>query len=81
MRTFFKRFFALLKLMSILVNALQHLPKGVTARQMPETNDTREWPADGAALCTDHDAAAAAYRNVTRPERISRLPARLFSFP
>jgi hypothetical protein len=36
MRTFFKRFFALLKLMSILVNALQHLPKGVTARQMPE---------------------------------------------
>ncbi len=37
MRTFFKRFFALLELMSILVNALQHLPKGVSVRrQMPE---------------------------------------------
>jgi hypothetical protein len=36
MRTFFKRFFALLKRMSILANALQHLPKGVSARQMPE---------------------------------------------
>jgi hypothetical protein len=36
MRTFFKRFFALLEGMSILVNALQHLPKGVSARQMPE---------------------------------------------
>jgi hypothetical protein len=36
MRTFFKRFLALFKRMSILVNALQHLPKGVTARQMPE---------------------------------------------
>ena len=36
MRTFFKRLFALLKRMSILANALQHLPKGVSARQMPE---------------------------------------------
>ncbi len=36
MRTFFKRFLALLKRMSILVYALQHLPKGVSARQMPE---------------------------------------------
>jgi hypothetical protein len=36
MRTFFKSFFALLKGMSILVYALQHLPKGVSARQMPE---------------------------------------------
>ncbi len=36
MRTFFKRFFALLKRMSILVNALQHLSKGVSARQIPE---------------------------------------------
>ena len=36
MRTFFKRLFALLKRMSILVDALQHLPKGVSARQMPE---------------------------------------------
>lgn len=36
MRTFFKRFFALLKRMSILVNALQHLPKSVTAWKMPE---------------------------------------------
>ena len=36
MRTFFKRFFALLERMSILVNTLQHLSKGVSARQMPE---------------------------------------------
>ena len=36
MRTFFKRFFALFERMSILVNTLQHLPKGVSARQMPE---------------------------------------------
>jgi hypothetical protein len=36
MRTFFKRLFALLKLMFILANALQHLPKGVSVRQMPE---------------------------------------------
>ena len=36
MRTIFKRFLALVKRMSILVNALQHLPKGVSARQMPE---------------------------------------------
>lgn len=35
MRTIFQRCFALLELMSFLVNALQHLPKGVSARQMP----------------------------------------------
>lgn len=36
MRTIFQRFFALLERMFIRVNALQHLPKGVSARQMPE---------------------------------------------
>jgi hypothetical protein len=36
MRTFFERLFALLERMFILVNAIQHLPKGVSARQIPE---------------------------------------------
>ena len=79
MRTVFQRLFALLELVSILVNALQHLPKGVSARQMPERmHELVQTALRSARIMTQLPLP---YRNVTRPERISRLPSRLFSFP
>ena len=78
MRTVFQRLFALLELVSFLVNALQHLPKGVSARKMPERRELAQTALRSARIMTQLPLP---YRNVTRPERISRLPSRLFSFP